>query len=115
MYNELVNRLRSESALPYSAIKDMRAAADAIEKLQDTAQAQDKALKWCADQLARRWIPVTERLPERGYYVLAYEDGDILMASYADGNWVLRDMYEIIELKPTHWMPLPSAPVEETE
>ena len=33
MYEELVKRLRAECVLPYSAIKDMRAAADAIEKL----------------------------------------------------------------------------------
>ena len=38
-------------------------AADAIDELQYTVQAQDKALKFCADQLARRWTPVTERLP----------------------------------------------------
>ena len=35
MHKELVKRLRAESALPYSAIKDMRATADAIEELTD--------------------------------------------------------------------------------
>ena len=61
-----------------------------------------------------RWIPVIERLPENGYYVLVYEDGDIVMASYEGGNWVLRDLYEVVDdLKPTHWMRLPEPPKEE--
>lgn len=34
MYEELIKRLRSECALPQSAIKDMRDAADAIEELE---------------------------------------------------------------------------------
>ena len=33
MYEELVKRLISESALPYGVIKDVRETADAIEKL----------------------------------------------------------------------------------
>lgn len=112
MYEELVKRLRRCAQFKcreceYEQIMGCRAkldaeAADAIEVLSKTEK-------------TTRWISVTERLPERGYYVLVYEDGDILMASYADGNWVLRDMYEIIDdLKPTHWMPLPEPPKEET-
>ena len=67
-----------------------------------------------ADVRPVEWIPVTERLPENGCYVLAYEDGDILLASYSGGEWLLRDMYEIVELNPTYWMPLPEPPKEET-
>ena len=92
--------------------KLLPAAADAIEELQGRAKVFEKvADKWC--EAVPKWIPVTEALPERGYYVLVYEDGDILMASYADGNWVLRDMYEVIDdLKPTYWMQLPEPPKE---
>jgi hypothetical protein len=34
MHEELIQRLRTESTLPYSAIKDMRDAADVIEEQQ---------------------------------------------------------------------------------
>lgn len=84
-YDDLVKRLRKEASYwctnccyragdcncfaPDDRKKDCDVytklqAADAIEELQDAVQAQDKALKLCADQLARHWTPVTERLPD---------------------------------------------------
>lgn len=64
MYKDLIKRLRYAASYDERlVIEDCKEAADAIEELQDTVQAQDKALKLCADQLARRWTPVTERLP----------------------------------------------------
>ena len=115
MYNELVNRLRAESTLPYSAIKDMRDAADAIEELQDTAQAQDKALKWCADQLARRWIPVTERLPDiSGRYLTVLEENGIQHMYVATfQNKFNLPAGKMSHWKVTNWMPLPEPPKEE--
>ena len=114
MHEGLMKRLRAESALPYSAIKDMRAAADAIEELQDTAQAQDKALKWCADQLARRWIPVTERLPDiSGRYLTVLEENGIQHMYVA----IFQNKFNLpagkmSHWKVTHWMSLPEPPEE---
>lgn len=67
-------------------------------------------------ELARRWIPVDERLPEKEQEVLAYWpssglDPDVPWMTVArineDGNWADIEM----ELEaPTHWMPLPEPP-----
>ena len=47
----------------------------------------------------QRWIPVTERLPEDGKYVLAYCIDDDFMTVEA------RHKFEAFQI--THWMPLP--------
>ena len=65
MYDELIKRLRAESALPYSAIKDMRAAADAIEELSKKYLAAEidntNLTGLLAEEHAKHlWIPVTE-------------------------------------------------------
>lgn len=137
MHNELIKRLRDVAdevcedydVDPYSAEQRFFViceAANAIEELlaesaglvgqvkrsQEEIRKLDKEIATILNKLPR-WIPVSARLPENGYYVLAYEDGDIVMASYEGGNWVLRDLYEVVDdLKPTHWMPLPQPPKE---
>ena len=57
------------------------------------------------------WTRVADRLPAPGPRVLVYfGDGLMACADYADGWWD----YENAEGEPpTHWMPLPNAPVEE--
>ena len=80
----------------------MKQAADAIEELSKP-----------------RWIPVTERLPKEGEFVLVYgdlypnkHDGGVIAVSkrmdwnYWQGFGRERDI--------THWMPLPPPPKEET-
>lgn len=50
-YDKLVEALRSHPlSVPLSLLND---AADAISELQDTVQAQERALKECAEQLAK--------------------------------------------------------------
>lgn len=58
-----------------------------------------------------RWIPVTERLPERFVYVLVMTDfGEAAVARLkGNGRWYIgwdNDQYAGI----THWMPLPEPP-----
>lgn len=49
----------------------------------------------------RRWVPVTERLPE----------GDVeVLASSAYGERVMRGASNFRHLGVTHWMPLPKGP-----
>lgn len=68
----------------------------------------------------RRWIPVTERLPEAKVDVLAvmhYMDG----RTAVNQGWysALNEQWYIgvagIHAPVTHWMPLPDAPKEDTE
>lgn len=67
----------------------------------------------------QRWIPVTERLPEKQKDVLIYfengnaavgfwhdQDEDVTFwCAYTDGGY-----YTDCEAEPTHWMPLPEPP-----
>lgn len=70
----------------------------------------------------QKWIPVTERLPEKGKYVLVrYKNNDMTVACWFDGDedilfW--RAMTDEgwcadCDTDPTHWMPLPAPPKEE--
>lgn len=58
-----------------------------------------------------RWIPVTERLPEDGQWVLVWESGRF---AYVDkmhnGKWMIADS-NYAEIY--YWMPLPEPPKEE--
>ena len=54
----------------------------------------------------RRWIPVTERLPEFGDVVLVCDSKGYVNKDFryeADGKWKLTDFVR-------HWMPLPEPP-----
>lgn len=127
MYEELVERLRHDS----ESRALMLEAADAIEALNDTSQAQDKALKNIAGQLARRWIPVTEQkppLPEDEDVccvqvigaVKGRKEAEPVLYSRAyrlrDGKRVRIERFvgdgEVLDV--THWMLMPEPPKEET-
>ena len=111
MYDELVKDLR-ENHDKYFA-RDMQAA-DAIVKLQGSHYLMKKTAEWLAEKVPR-WIPVTERLPDRGESVLVYRRDDnrvqpkmrIDVCPYlGDGIFCL--------LGVAYWMPLPQPPKEET-
>jgi hypothetical protein len=74
----------------------------------------------------QRWIPVTERLPEEGNIVMAYQpipswmksgNGWIRIAVYTGkGEWREEAEYHNrMTLPVTHWMPLPEPPKEEED
>ena len=57
-----------------------------------------------------RWIPVTERLPEKDTRVIvcaSLPEGVHSDFIYEDGHW-------FVSIGVTHWMPLPEPPKEET-
>lgn len=79
---------------------------------------QFESVKWerdmLADQLAERWIPVTERLPEEWEPVLVRSKyGFTTTALYigVSGKWRFTSTHEfMVKDSVTHWMPLPEAP-----
>ena len=58
----------------------------------------------------QRWIPVSERLPERGAYLVILQFGSTQMVADYDKvlGWVRFDGWFLTSV--THWMPLPAAP-----
>ena len=80
---------------------------DMVEKTREIILAEPTVTD---NNVGSKWIPVTERLPEPGEYVLAWEwQGFCVVDRYidiGDGRWGLSNDGAIY----THWMPLPSAP-----
>jgi hypothetical protein len=97
-----------------------RAAVAELKRLQaKDYEFQTKAMDSLTDAfLERRWIPVSERLPEPSSS--EYEDG-VRVLAWSKGNgidpaWFYRDSEYgdrwswDSTTKPTHWMPLPEPP-----
>ena len=123
MYDELIKRLRRCASYdPRFVIQDCEDAADAIEELQKiTTHYEEESKGWwlaaCDAKEERerlkeqipKWIPVTERLPERNYNCLVADDGTIVYG-YINfvGEWMdcLGDKLKYV----SHWMPLPQPP-----
>lgn len=118
MYETLIAALRKVDEYDSGYAKLMYDAADAIEVLSKMEK-------------ATRWIPVTERLPDIGTYIVAgkmkysFEENYehfVDVASYGfwdDGkeeSWLtFNDWYEgQQEYEITHWMLLPEPPKEES-
>lgn len=128
MCDELVKRLRNRRICiqQLGTLNDyplLGEAADAIEELSKKYLASEvdntNLTGWLAEEHAKHlWIPMTERLPEEGEFVLVYgdlypnkHDGGVIAVSkrvdwnYWQGFGRERDI--------THWMPLPQPPKEE--
>jgi len=64
----------------------------------------------------RRWIPVSEAIPENDeYYPVIIKGHMYSSACQCDGhnNWYRYDMYGYRQERVTHWMPLPPKPEDE--
>ena len=89
-------------------------AADLLEAQQKRIAELEAALR---EQEERRWIPVTERLPELGERVLC-TDGVAVFEQYrvelscVYGIWDRFGMRSPMQ-EVTHWMPLPEPPKED--
>lgn len=75
----------------------------AVQAVEDACILAVDALR---EQEERRWIPVTERLPDVGIEVLIYSEDDGVCVDYYVGDSF--GYYDV-----THWMPLPEPPKED--
>jgi hypothetical protein len=124
------NRRRSSLTTESSPRKDVDMTQNELaERLRDMSDALNicgadysDVLLDAARELDRRsWIPVTERLPNRGEWVLAYGPHYSHIVAECDrGEW--RSVYRDSETgEPwlreagmvTHWMPLPAPPSDD--
>ena len=117
MYEELVKRLQ-DFAAGTERDKDAQLAfeaVDAIEELQkDSVPIGD--MKMILEEITNPyWIPVTERLPDEGKFILVY--GDLYPNKHDGGSIAVSKRMDCNywqgfgrERNITHWMPLPSAP-----
>lgn len=122
MYEELIKRLQlaAERKTIHDQTRiDCRAAADAIEELsheyEKLAEDFNGAVELLHKREKPRWIPVTERLPEVGVWVLCYcraNSFDVFRMT-DEGHWQYGNRSIYMKGYVTHWMPLPPAPEEE--
>ena len=121
MYEELIGELYLVASGVQSKNRRelLERAADAIAELQNDNAALNGTVSNLIEQIAElskpRWIPVTERLPEDGQWVLVWGHGQKIpiMMFRESGAWI-DDQFEF-HTTVTHWMPLPEPPKEETE
>ena len=87
----------------------------AVQAVSDACVLAVAALR---EQEQRRWIPVTERLPEEsGMYIVTANDGHVQRVSFV--LWQKKNrVWNLVGARSywrvTHWMPLPEPPKEET-
>lgn len=87
---------------------------------EEMMEVRDMAISALREQEERRWIPVTERLPdENGKYIVnaCYDIWDstiVMVAEYYSGSrtWYDECCECSLEGIVTHWMPLPEPPEE---
>lgn len=124
MYDELVKRLREHNGWALNETLDE--AADAIEELSkrmgESIPKSDAEI--IIEELSKpRWIPVSERLPEKaGHYIVFVElkrNGQKISA-WTQVTWFFGDFLlecpedeERFVAAVTHWQPLPEPPKEE--
>ena len=107
---DLIERLTAESAYLRKEIEWKGMVIALAQKEQAKAEAERDALRE-----KQRWIPVTERLPERDVQVLGwYKDNPFSqyrpeVVAWNGNGWVFVYAHRYVT-NVTHWMPLPKAP-----
>jgi len=66
-----------------------------------------------ACELIPQWIPATERMPEDGVVVMAWNGKRVCYGYARDGQWIDTLYGWVIPNGPSHWMPLPAPPTDD--
>ena len=128
MYDELVKRLRNDATAFVGFVEeDLRQAADALEELSAIREEQKANIILMAAEIEEkqpRWIPVTERLPEKNQIVVVvqhgktWDYGQFRGLAYLGGNIHKWNWKNNTTKTVDYWMPkksaLPEPPKEET-
>lgn len=82
------------------------------EEWKRTIEVCEIAIDAIKAQEERRWIPVTERLPQNYISVLVYLPGERPLPTVqayigGDGEWHSSVVYGVENADVTHWMPMP--------
>ena len=85
-----------------------------LEPLADHLVANGVTVAYNLSPTEQQWIPVTERLPEEWTNVLALSEcGFCEVAVYLgcySNKWRVTWNHDMLDVKITHWMPLPPRP-----
>lgn len=148
MYKDLINKLRELPHLLFVQLGEhedvVYQAADAIEVLDMKLQGANAAIAGMQREIERmvidsanskpKWIPMTERLPEKDIEVLVFAEGkiegffgdtaiaiskryDLKIFTDSEGVevWQSPWQYFLTDYEITHWMPLPGRPTSNGE
>lgn len=73
-----------------------------VENMPELKEALDMAIK--ALEQESKWVPISERSPENGYYLWCARGGEIQKDYYWNGHWKFAEDYGYEVMA---WMPLP--------
>lgn len=91
---------RSEPTIAHDALSDVDAQIDSVVVIHKLQSRKDA------------WIPVEERLPEEGVWVLVstHEVNSLGYFRYAQTAYLLKDKWHQVNGSVSHWQPLPAPP-----
>ena len=128
MYDELIRRLRNRRICiqQTGSLEDFPLLCEAANAIEELSKDLERSKEWAGfweeeanranEKIAQyvlavankpKWIPVTERLPQKTQRcIVVSKCGEIAFAIFKDGRFT----YPYFTGKATHWMPLPQPP-----
>ena len=85
---------------------------EAVRAVQEYLDLRQSMVEQVSDTFAgvQKWISVSDRMPEDGKVVLAWNRNRAVFGYARDGQWIDTLYGWVVPNGPTHWMPLPEPP-----